>query len=172
MSNQSNLTFFKGVVIRHLFVPPTKWVNMKYSTVQIIIGAWALCTTVYAANDGVKITPGLWEIKSSSHIPSMSQAIGDTVTRCIREDTIDPAKLLSDSKVCSISDKKVSGPSMSWNMDCAMQGMVKAKGRGEFTSSGDSAKGLTEMTASANEQIIKIKATWIGRRVGECPASP
>ena len=142
---------------------------MKYSTVQIIIGLWALATTVYAGNDGVKITPGLWEIKSTSHIPSMSQAIGDTVTRCIREDTIDPAKLLSASKVCSITDKTVTGLSMSWNMNCSMPGRVKAKGRGEFTSSGHSATGLTEMTASANEQAIKIKATWIGRRVGDCP---
>ncbi len=145
---------------------------MKYSTVNIIIGVWALSAAVHGQSDGVNITPGLWEIKSTSQVPSMSQAIGDTVTRCIQEESIDPTKLLSDSQVCTVSAKKVTGNSMSWNMDCAMQGMLKANGRGEFTSMGDTAKGLTEMTANMNEQVLNIKATWIGRRVGECAKSP
>ncbi len=128
--------------------------------------------------DSFTMNPGKWEFTTTMTMPMLPAPQVTTDTECITEEDArrDPINdLLSDGN-CRMLKKKQSRNSMTFEMECNNEG-VTSKGRGQFSSNGNSASGSMDMTmempdmpAMANMPAgsMKIQTTWRGKRIGAC----
>ena len=124
-----------------------------------------LAQPVYA--EGIKITPGKWQIQITSTMPMMQQPMVKNLEECITGKEMSPEELMKDSGECQISDIKSSSTHLSWKMQCNSHG-GKLTGVSNFDSTGDTMKGSMDMAMNFNGQQMKMHNSWAGKRVGTC----
>lgn len=131
-----------------------------------LISLFSVVTLVHAA-DSVPITPGLWEINSTSTNP-FSGSKSHTKRECITETALDPVKMMADMPQddCQTSTN-VTGNTITYQMNCTISGQ-QMSGNGRFTVDGDSAKGEMTMESLISGQAFKMKTVSSGKRIGEC----
>ncbi len=77
-----------------------------------------------------------------------------------------PKKQDQDNE-CKITDKKISGNTVTWKMKCS--GKAPMELTGESTYKGDSMKGRTVTISNIPEQgQMKMINNFSGRRIGKC----
>ena len=107
--------------------------------------------------------PGKWKVTMEMDMPGMPMKMPAVTTEvCVTEqDLTDPQKNVpSDPKSkCTVTDYKVNGNTVSWNMDCPSQ---KTKGSGEITYAGDSYAGTMKMKMGEQEMASKYSGKWLG----------
>ena len=128
--------------------------------------ALLVCTAIAygAAAQQNPMRPGRWEVTAQMEMPGMQMPAMKN-SQCITQQQIDsPTHAVPtgpDSKDCKVSDYKVSGNTITWNMACASQGMT---GSGELKFNGDAYEGLVKIMAQQREMNMKFN----GKRVGDC----
>lgn len=120
-----------------------------------------------AQAEGIKITPGKWQIQLTSTMSMMPQPMTKTMEECITADQLSPAELMKDSGNCKVSDVKSTSSDLTWNMVCKNHGGEMA-GTGHFTSAGSQMNGSMDMAMSMNGQALTILTKWNGKRLGTC----
>ena len=131
-----------------------------------LISFLALISWTHAA-ETLPITPGLWEIKTTTTTP-FSGSKDYSSRECMAEDSLSPNSMMKDmpADACEV-DSSVSGNTITYNMNCAMQGQ-QMTGIGTFTVNGDTAKGEMTMSSSISGQKIEVTTTSTGKRIGDC----
>lgn len=133
----------------------------------VALAALACCAIAHdAAAQQNPMRPGRWEVTGQMEMPGMPvQMPAMKNTQCITQQQIDsPTRGLPqgpDSKDCKVSDYKVSGNTITWNMACASQAMT---GSGELHFKGDTYEGLVKIIAQQREMAMKFN----GKRIGDC----
>jgi len=119
------------------------------------------------AADSVPITPGLWEINTTSTNP-FSGSKSRTGQECMTEDVFEPSKMMADipADACDVNTH-VSGNTISYDMNCSMQGQ-QMTGNGTFTVNGDTAKGEMTMKSSISGQTFEMNMVSDASRIGDC----
>ncbi len=79
-------------------------------------------TSLGAQAEGLKVTPGKWEVRITTKMPGIPQPIENVGTQCIADSEMKPDELLRDSGECTFSDAKTSGSKFSWAMHCKNEG--------------------------------------------------
>ena len=118
---------------------------------------------------------GKWEFTTTLTMPMLPQPQVTTMTECVTEEEAkqDPMADLVDDGNCKILNRKVQGSSLSFDMECNQQGMV-TRGKGQFTTKGDTASGSIEMTMDMPEMPnmpagpMTMNTSWQGKRIGVC----
>jgi len=124
------------------------------------------CTAIAedAAAQQNPMRPGRWEVTAQMDMPGMQMPAMKN-TQCVTQQQIDsPTRGLPqgpDNKDCKVSDYKVSGNTITWNMACPSQQMT---GSGELKFNGDTYEGLVKIMAQQKEMAMKFN----GKRVGDC----
>ena len=121
------------------------------------------------------MNPGKWEFTTTMTMPMMPQPQVTTMTQCVTEEEAkqDPMADLVDNGNCKILNREMKGSSLSFEMECNQQGMV-TKGKGQFTTKGDTASGTIEMTMDMPEMPnmpagpMTMNTSWQGKRIGAC----
>jgi len=132
-----------------------------------------LVLTPGAALAGPAITPGLWEITTTtaiSGVPGMPQGmkgLTNTLRQCItQKDADDPGAISRQSQgQCRELQREVRGSRFRSVMDCGENGKVRT----EMTMKGDTFEG-TSILEPATKGRPGATTTLKGRRVGACPA--
>ena len=136
---------------------------MKLMPVALAVLA---CTAIAedAASQQNPMRPGRWEVTAQMDMPGMQMPAMKN-TQCVTQQQIDsPTRGLPqgpDNKDCKVSDYKVSGNTITWNMACPSQQMT---GSGELKFNGDTYEGLVKIMAQQKEMAMKFN----GKRLGDC----
>lgn len=117
-----------------------------------------------ALAEGPTLKPGKWEVTTVSQ-SSMGKPKTASLTECVKEDK-DPLDIIMESNTCKISDRSVTGYTVTWKMECGDEN--PAKGGGTFTADGNSGEGVIEMDFVVQGMQIHVKNTWKGKRLGDC----
>ena len=136
---------------------------MKLVTIVLAALAYIAIVVDVAAQQN-PMRPGRWEVTAQMEMPGM-QMPSMKNTQCVTQQQIDsPTHAVPtgpDAKDCKVSDYKVSGNTITWNMACPSQGMT---GTGELKFNGDTYEGLVKIMAQQREMNMKFN----GKRVGDC----
>jgi uncharacterized protein DUF3617 len=138
---------------------------MKRMSVVLAVLAFAV-TAADAPAQQNPMRPGRWEVTAQMDMPGMPvQMPAMKNTQCITQQQIDsPTHAVPsgpNSNDCKVSDYKVSGNTVTWNMACPSQDMT---GSGELKFNGDTYEGLVKMLAQQKQMTMKFN----GKRVGDC----
>lgn len=132
------------------------------------LAALLLAGTVFAA--GVSVTPGQWEMTSTTEMSMLPQPQIRSYKKCIEKSelNLDDFNMDKDSP-CEFADIVIDGNTISWSISCPMQGAMSMNGQWQFTSSGDSIIGSGSMSTNTAGMQMEIKMDWEGKRLGNCP---
>lgn len=136
-----------------------KFMTYAVATIAIL----ALGVTAQAADQPHPQKPGKWQMKFQMEMPNMPVTIPPITTEiCLTEEDLkDPQKSVpNDPKSkCTVSDVKIDGKTVTWNIDCPKQNM---KGNGEVTYGDDKYTGWLKMTVNDQEMTTKYSGKWLG----------
>lgn len=122
--------------------------------------------------EGPNLKPGKWEIKTTVTMPMMPEANVTTQTECITlEEASDPLAAIMKEGNCKVLNKKESGNTIEFEVECDGGMGMKMNGKGHFTSNGTTASGKMEMTMNMPQmdgQSMKMTQEWEGKRIGDC----
>lgn len=136
---------------------------------HLINGLAALLLTSNVMAEGVSIQPGQWEMTSTMTMTMMPQPRTQTSTECITESELGPEDFNMDkNSPCDITNLVVDGNTISWDINCPIEGAPPTQGHWQFTSSGDEITGNGSMTAELGGQAMDFKMDWAGKRIGDC----
>ena len=123
--------------------------------------------TALAANaaDGLRISPGAWEINRLTRVPGEAEPRLRATIECIRDQVVDPAKLAGEMGGCLFVDHVLSEQTLRWRVRCD----GKLAGVGELTVASDRAHGGVHIDAGALFQTGFFEAAWSAKRLGPCP---
>lgn len=138
---------------------------MFRKTVIAILAVLLLPLNALAAGSPMK--PGKWSIVTTTTMPMMPKPMDLTVTQCITKDQLEPRDMVADNKNCTISNIKVSGPTVSWDVVCNSGG-GQFSGSGSVTSSEESYNGEMTMKMSMNGKVMNMQTQWKGKYLGAC----
>jgi hypothetical protein len=138
-------------------------------TPLIAIAVCAAATVVVAQSP---IRPGRWETVMQMEMPNMPVKMPEMKsTRCITpEQAKDPANSLPQGPQdgrggkndCKVSDYKVSGKTVTWQMACTTPQPMTSTGEMTFTD--DSYTGTMKMNSPQGPMSMKVSGT----RLGDC----
>ena len=135
---------------------------------RALLAILACLLSLPAIAEGIPVTPGKWEMKTTISNSMMKNPTVNTMTECLRESELTPDKMGEgmqpgcDTKVTQLGDD-----TMRWTFDCQTQG-TKMSGFWTAVSSGDSMTAEGEMTATFGEQDMKMTMTYEGKHIGPC----
>ena len=148
---------------------------MKKVFVMLIATILPLLFAKVILAEGLNIKPGKWEIKTTVTMPMMPEANVTTQTECITlEEANDPLAAIMEESTCKILNKKESGNTLEFEVECEGDTGMKMNGKGHFTANGTTASGKIEMTMNMPQmggqggQSMKMTQEWEGKRIGDC----
>lgn len=120
------------------------------------------------AADSIPVEPGQWQMTTTMTSPMSPQPRVSTATQCMDKDEFSISDLMpKDESECTITEANVSGNTLTWTMQCEMQG-GSGTGGGQFTSNGDSGSGEMHMNMQFQGQTFNMTNSWEGHRIGPC----
>jgi hypothetical protein len=136
----------------------------------LFLSSLLLAAAPALAEEGLVFDAGQWKFDISVRMPMQSEASHQSVQSCLGSDPVGPSVLMpwADEQGCKIKGVEVEQNKLTWKLICNMDGQI-ARGKGEFESAGDRAKGKARINFEAGGQRLSIKTEWDGERLGECP---
>ena len=123
-----------------------------------------------ALAEGIPVEPGLWSITTTMNMPMMPAPQTKTVQECMEDDIIDMGDMAAEDMDpnCTFELNQVDGNTMTWSIDCPVQGGGTMNAEWTATSAGDSVEGAGRMTMEMQGQTMEMTMSWAGERIGEC----
>lgn len=136
-----------------------------------LVGAAVLGQLLIAAPsvaEGLSITPGLWQITSTT-TGTMGAPRTEVEEQCMQEETFDPiAELQDDGQTCTVLNQNLSGNTLTFELTCAGAGGPAATGSGRYTINGNSGDGEMAYSMSFGGQTVTMQNSWTAKRLGDC----
>ncbi|MDX1607232.1 MAG: DUF3617 family protein [Candidatus Competibacterales bacterium] len=112
---------------------------------------------------------GLWEVTATTEAEGLPMKMQPVTTReCLTEAQAIPQPQQDGNADCQPQNVRTEGDTVSWEMECAMQG-GEASAEGAITYRGDTLTGGWRMQARAQGMTMVMNTRIEGRRVGPCP---
>ena len=112
------------------------------------------------------IKEGEWEMTKQINLPEMGMEMPPKkYTQCLTKKDLIPQNYQSGQE-CKISDKKVVGNTVTWNLQCTGGHGGDMKGSGELTYAGKSLKGKVELKGAQPDMTMISQIS--GQRIGDC----
>lgn len=124
------------------------------------------CTNKNA--ETLTISPGEWEIVTTSNISILPHAISDTVTKCLSSKDLSPSTLMEEGSGCSFTDFESTGSTIAWKMSCTKtNGTLHGEGKLETTTR-EAFSGGIQLMVPAEENALVIGKNWEAKYLGPC----
>ena len=112
------------------------------------------------------IKEGEWEMTKQINLPGMGMEMPPKkFTQCLTKKDLIPQNYQSGQE-CKISDKKVVGNTVTWNLQCTGGHGGDMKGSGELTYAGKSLKGKVELKGAQPDMTMISQIS--GHFLGDC----
>ena len=130
----------------------------------IFVAMLSLTAASASAGAAPDIKEGLWEITTKTKMTGLPISMPEVKdTQCLTKKDIIPEAAQS-SKDCTMTSQKVSGDTVSWEMECkTSEGTTK--GSGTITYKGDNFEGTMKMSVPGG---MNMTSTMTGKRLGPC----
>lgn len=138
---------------------------MNLRSLALVAVSLSLPSAVNASE--LAINPGLWETTMTRTNPMSNEPITETTTKCVKETGFDPADMVQNAQGCAIVDENLDGDTLTFRMECNMQGTQGAID-GMFQTDGQTGKGNMDMTMSMGEIKMNMNMNWTSKRLGDC----
>lgn len=127
----------------------------------IVLALPAICRTQ-------DLSPGLWQITVQTQAAMAPIQTSQCLTAA---DANDPSKLLGsvaapDASGCSYSDKRYSGNTFHFAMECG--GTLAIRATGDVTFSSSTLSGTIDISTVASRQPLEMKNSISAQRIGDC----
>jgi hypothetical protein len=144
--------------------------SSKLANLLIAIAISSVGAERVLASDGPTLKAGKWEFTTTTEVPMLPEPKTTTKTECVKEEQTDPLAAFAKTDDCKVTERKVTGNSMKWKVECGGKGedSPKVDGSGELTASDTEVEGKMEMISNVGGQEMKFKSSWKGKRLGEC----
>lgn len=122
-----------------------------------------------ALADGIPVEPGLWKITTTMNMPMMPEPQAMSIEQCYEDAILDMDDMAAEdaNHDCSFDMKQLDGDTMSWSVDCPVEGGTM-HAEWQATSSGGAVDGEGTMTMDVMGQKMDMTMSWHGERVGAC----
>ncbi len=140
--------------------------NFKIALLGSIIFVFCLSANVMA--EGMKLNPGLWEMKTILTMPFGAGTRENVNQECIKKSQVSPEELMNDVENCDVQSIEVTEESMKWSITCKKDD-IDMTGEGHAQSTGTTIQGGMSFKAKVNEQDMEITTQWEGKHIGDCP---
>lgn len=141
---------------------------MRISPLLPIFCMYLFSISTLNAADSIPVKPGMWETTMTMTSPMFPQPRIETATECVDKSEFSISDLMpADQSDCKITESSVDGNSLSWKMQCQMQG-GSGEGGGKFNSNGTSGSGEMYMKMTVQGQSFEMQNSWQGKRIGPC----
>ena len=135
----------------------------KLSIASVIL---FIAISICFAGSEPNMQEGKWEITTKMNIPAMGFDMPPmTHTQCLTKKDLIPQNYQSGQE-CKVSDKKVVGNTVTWNLQCTGGHGGDMKGSGELTYAGKSLKGKVELKGAQPDMTMISQIS--GQRIGDC----
>ena len=139
---------------------------MRFLVTSILLAGTAAVVVLAAQNP---MRPGQWETVMQMEMPGMPMKMpAQKMVQCITKEQLSkpdgglPGTKPGETNPCTVSDHKVDGNKITWNMTCAEpQAMT---GSGEIVVDGDAYTGTMKMNSDKGQMTMKYAA----KRLGAC----
>ena len=132
---------------------------------------FALTLAVAPAVSGaasLEINPGLWETTMTSTNPMTGGPTTDTKTECVKEKSFDHREVMEEADGCRLVDESLSGDTLSFSMQCDLDGGAQAIMDGTFQTDGQTGTGNMTINMNMAGMTMTMTNNWTSRRVGDC----
>ena len=119
-----------------------------------------------------EIKEGFWEITTTSEMKGVPVQLPPTVMKqCItKKDLVPRSEIQEPGHECRIKDQKVSGDTVTYNVECKDQAGNVIEISGKTIYRGNVFDGITNTTVRTKEQgALQMTSTTSGRYTGPCP---
>lgn len=141
---------------------------MRISPLLLTCTVLILTFNIVSAADSIPVKPGMWEMTTTMTSPMFPQPRVSTATECMEKSEFSITDLMpSDQSECTITESNVSGNTLTWKMQCQMQG-GSGEGGGTFESNGNSGSGDMYMNMEVQGQSFNMQNSWQGKHIGPC----
>ncbi len=131
-----------------------------------LMGALVLLATQAVA--GIDLHEGLWEITTQMEMPGMPMQMPASMHRqCLTKQNSEPDVHGQNTEDCKITERKVSGNTLTWTLKCHGKNAMQAVGK--ITYHGERLEGTITIQANDPEMgTMSIVNRISGRRIGDC----
>jgi hypothetical protein len=137
---------------------------------KLFLLSMALLVTGVALYAQNPMRAGQWETVVQMQMPGMQMPEMKSM-QCVTAEQLQrdpttglPSGMQNGQNACKVSDYKVVGNTVSWNMACT--GAQAMTGNGELLFAGDTYTGTIKMMMQQGSMSMKLT----GKRLGDCPA--
>jgi len=155
---------------------------MREIVITILTGVACAIVTNAAYGAGPKLAPGKWTFTTTVTMSVLPEPKVQTVTKCVTsEDTTrDPLHAMIEGGKCKTLSRKENDNSIDFEVECAGDRNMISRGKGYFTTDGDTASGHMDvkMTIPTTADMPKMPGLasgtltmtqqWTGKRIGDC----
>jgi len=117
----------------------------------------------------LELPEGKWGMNSETLTPMSAEPIKDYSEQCIED--FDPMQMLAESEMgaqCQVVPTVNTATEFNSNVSCDMGQAGSSSGTMRITVDGEEAKGEMEMSIAVAGQVMQLRNTWNGRRLGAC----
>ncbi|WMS88403.1 DUF3617 domain-containing protein [Pleionea litopenaei] len=141
---------------------------MKHTSIIKTLGlSIAACGLAVASAAELPINPGLWETTTTGTNPMTGKNETKTETECVKERSISTAEFMQDEKSCKATKDEVSGNTLSFAIQCTVQG-VATEMSGSITADDNSSTGNMNIAMTMGGQTRNMDMKWTAKRLGSC----
>lgn len=138
------------------------------AVLKLLFVLLVLSGTSRPAEAEFRVKAGKWQVTSTTSMPMMPEPQTMTETECITEEQTDPLAMMKENQACTIKDRSMSGDTVTWKMECPVDGGSPAVAEGKMTGSGEAISGEMQMKMQMGDQSMTVKTSWKGKRLGDC----
>jgi hypothetical protein len=126
--------------------------------------------SIAPAVQALEIPAGKWGMNSETLTPMSAEPIKEYNEECIEED-FDPAQMLANSDLgtqCQVLPTVDTDSEFNSNISCDMGQAGSSAGTMRITVDGNEARGEMQMSIAVAGQVMEMRNTWTGERLGAC----
>ena len=113
------------------------------------------------------IKPGMWETTMTTS-SSMTGTTTRSISECRVEEEFDPTKMVKDTNGCELVENEINGNTLTYTMNCEVDGGGQGIMRGVYEINGDQGQGRMDMEISFGGQTMVIENSFTAQRLGDC----
>ncbi|WP_159078915.1 DUF3617 domain-containing protein [Orrella marina] len=133
---------------------------------SMLITSISIGTTATASESSMR--PGQWEVTTQTEMVGVPMQIPATKDMsCITAEEINKPFMGEMDAGCTLEEIEKTANTHKWKLACTENGQ-KMTGTGTFTFSAESYSGVMEMSMTQDGQVMNMKTTLTGKRVGDC----
>lgn len=133
-----------------------------------LISVAAMCGLAHA--DKINMQEGLWEMTSTMNMGGQKMASPSSQHCITKKDLLPPGAIATPPGMKCQSSQKVTASTVTWSMDCTMDGGATTKIIGKITYTGKKFTGSASLTMNIPGAggIQKGSMTMAGKYIGAC----